>query len=96
MDNLPPQNVGSISTTFCDATDGQNVGAGATDNCVRDNYLAVTPHFTGYTSYTYKAQRVVVKLVVQAAIEWRTGDGESDRGMISRVTKSCFGKRYSE
>ena len=25
--------------------------------------------------------------------EWRTGDGESDWGMISRVTKRCFGKR---
>ena len=25
--------------------------------------------------------------------ERRTGDGESDWGMISRVTKRCFGKR---
>ena len=28
--------------------------------------------------------------------ECRTGDGESDCGMMSRVTKSCFGKRSSE
>ena len=32
----------------------------------------------------YRAQRVVVKLSVQAAKEWRTGDGESDWEMISR------------
>ena len=39
----------------------------------------------------YRAQRVVVKRA--DAKEWRTGDGESDWGMISRVTKRCFGKR---
>ena len=26
----------------------------------------------------------------------KNGDGESDWGIISRVTKRCFGKRYSE
>ena len=42
----------------------------------------------------YRAQRVVVKRAVQVAKkEWRTGDGKSDWGMISRVTKICFGKR---
>ena len=25
--------------------------------------------------------------------EWRTGEGESDSGMISKVTKRCFEKR---
>ena len=35
-------------------------------------------------------QKVVVKRAVQN--EWRTGDGESDWGMISRATKRCFGK----
>ena len=42
----------------------------------------------------YRAQKVAVKLAVQAAKkkEWQTGDGESDCGMISRVTKRCFGK----
>ena len=34
-----------------------------------------------------RAQRVAVKLAVQAAKERRTGDGESDWGMISRVKK---------
>ena len=34
-----------------------------------------------------------MKLAVQAAKkEWRTGDGESDWGMISRVTKKMFWK----
>ena len=42
----------------------------------------------------YRAQRVAVKLAVQAAKkEWRTGDGESNWGMILRETKRCFGKR---
>ena len=41
----------------------------------------------------YRAQRVAVKLAVQAAKKWRTGDGESHWRMISRVTKICFGKR---
>ena len=41
----------------------------------------------------YRAQRVAVKLAVKLQKEWRTGDGESDWGMISRVTKRCFGKR---
>ena len=41
----------------------------------------------------YRAQRVVVKLAVQAAKEWRTGDGGGDWGMISRVSKICFGER---
>ena len=36
----------------------------------------------------YRAQRVAVQ-----AAKWRTGDGESDWGMISRVTKRCFGNR---
>ena len=42
----------------------------------------------------YRAQRVVLKLA-QSKLqkEWRTGDGESDWGMISMVTKKCFGKR---
>ena len=40
-----------------------------------------------------RPQRVAVKLAVQAAKEWWTGDGESDWGMISRVTKRCFEKR---
>ena len=43
----------------------------------------------------YRTQRVVVKLAVQVA-KRRTGDGESDWGMISRVTKRCFGKRKTE
>ena len=41
----------------------------------------------------YRAQRVVVKLAVKVEKEWRSGDGESDWGMISRGTKGCFGKR---
>ena len=41
----------------------------------------------------YRAQRVAVKLAVKLQNEWRTSDGESDWGMISRVTKRCFGKR---
>ena len=45
------------------------------------------------TNDRYRAQRVAVKLAVQAAKEWRTGDGKSDWGMISRVTKRCFGNR---
>ena len=44
----------------------------------------------------YRGQRVAVKLAVQAAKKWLTGDGESDWGMISRVTKICLGKRQSE
>ena len=40
----------------------------------------------------YRAQRVAVKLAVKLQKEWRTGDEESDWGMISRVTKRCFGK----
>ena len=39
-----------------------------------------------------RAQRVAVKLAVQAAKIMATDDGESDWGMISRVTKRCFGK----
>ena len=45
----------------------------------------------GYDKYC--AQRVVVKLAVKVANEWRTGDAESDWGLISRVTKICLGKR---
>ena len=41
----------------------------------------------------YRAQRMAVKLAVKLQKEWRTGDGESDLGIISRVTKRCFGKR---
>ena len=41
----------------------------------------------------YRAQRVVLKRAAQVAIRWRTGDGERDWGMISRLTKKCFGKR---
>ena len=40
----------------------------------------------------YRAQRVAVKLGVQAAKRMATGDGESDWGMISRVTKKMFWK----
>ena len=40
----------------------------------------------------YRAQRVAVKCQSKLQREWRTGDGESDQGMISRVTKRCFGK----
>ena len=45
------------------------------------------------TYYRYWAQRVAVKLAVQAAKKCRTCDGESDWGMISKITKRCFGKR---
>ena len=38
----------------------------------------------------YLAQRVAVKLAVQLQKEWRTGYGESDWGMISRVTKDVL------
>ena len=41
----------------------------------------------------YRVQRVVVKQAVQAAKRMATDDGESDWGMILRVTKRCFGKR---
>ena len=41
----------------------------------------------------YLAQRVAVKLAVQAVKRMADCDGESDWGMISRVTKRCFGKR---
>ena len=41
----------------------------------------------------YRAQRVVVKRALQVTKRLRTGDGESDWGMISRVTKKFFGKR---
>ena len=41
----------------------------------------------------YRARSVVAKLAVLVANEWWTSDGESDWGMISRVTKICFGKR---
>ena len=41
----------------------------------------------------YWAQRVAVKLAVQAAKRRRTSNGESDWGMISMVTKRCSGKR---
>ena len=47
----------------------------------------------GVTYDRYRAQRVVVEQEVQAAKRMGTGDGESDWGMISRVTKRCFGKR---
>ena len=39
------------------------------------------------------AQKMVAKQAVKFAKEWRTGEGEIDWGMISRVTKRCFGKR---
>ena len=45
------------------------------------------------TDDIYRAQRVAVKLVVLAAKEWQSSDGESDWGMISRVTKRYFLKR---
>ena len=41
----------------------------------------------------YRAHRVAVKLAAKLQKEWPTGEGESDWGMISRVTKRCFGKR---
>ena len=41
----------------------------------------------------YRAQRVAVKLQSKLQKEWRTGDGESDWGMISMVPKRCFGKK---
>ena len=44
----------------------------------------------------YRAQRVAVKRADRRPFhtkEWRTGDGESDYGMISMVTKICFEKR---
>ena len=34
-----------------------------------------------------------ISLVANSLIIRRTEDGESDWGMISRVTKRCFGKR---
>ena len=40
----------------------------------------------------YRAQRVVVKRAVKVEKEWRSGDGESDWGMISGIIK-CFGTR---
>ena len=41
----------------------------------------------------YRAQRVAVKLAVQAAKRMADRNGESDWGMISRVTKRCFVNR---
>ena len=41
----------------------------------------------------YRAQRPVLKLAVRLQKEWRTGDGESDLAIISRVAKGCFGNR---
>ena len=32
------------------------------------------------------------QLKLQKEKEWWTGDGESDLGMISRITKRCLGK----
>ena len=38
----------------------------------------------------HRAQSVVVKWSVKVANEGRTGDGDSDLGIISRVTKKCL------
>ena len=40
----------------------------------------------GHREWLYNRQSKLQK-------EWRTGDEERDWGMISRVTKRCFGKR---